>query len=86
MHHLREDRNLRFNTLKNYTWHVMLALVVTLLCASISSGQTVDPRTLPLADFSTVTAAGSWTFDWSDGTGGDISYGGTAFTVTVPKK
>lgn len=41
-----------------------------------------DPRTYPLADLSGVTAAGSFTFDWSDGAGGDISYGGSALGVS----
>lgn len=44
--------------------------------------QPVDPRTYPTADLSAVQAAGTWTFDWSDGAGGDISYGGTASGVS----
>lgn len=41
-----------------------------------------DPRTLPRADLSGVVAAGSFSYDWPDGAGGDLSYGADALGVS----
>jgi hypothetical protein len=49
--------------------------------ASIASAQS-DPRTLPGADFTNLRLAGTWTYDWPDGAGNDISYGGNALGVS----
>lgn len=47
-------------------------------CAAVEA-QTVDPRTLPRYEsVSGVRFAGTWMYDWPDGAGGDISYGGGA--------
>lgn len=59
---------------------LMTVLAVLLLAVNVFA-QT-DPRTLPLIDLGNVTAAGAWTFDWPDGAGGDLSYGGTAVGVS----
>jgi hypothetical protein len=45
-----------------------------------------DPRSLPLADLSTVKALGSFSFDWPDGAGGDLSFGGGALGVSEDGK
>lgn len=60
---------------------VAFTLASLVAAATLSSAQQ-DPRTLPPADLSAVQAAGSWSFDWNDGAGGDISYGGTAMGVS----
>jgi Putative metal-binding motif len=65
----------------------LLAFVVTLVVgfSSVASAQT-DPRTLPTANLSGVRAVGTWTYDWPDGAGGDISYGGGALGVSEDGK
>lgn len=59
--------------------------LVVLAIASAAGAQT-NPLTLPLADLSAVRAAGSWTFDWPDGAGGDLSYGPGAIGVSEDGK
>jgi hypothetical protein len=51
------------------------------LFASVVDSQT-DPRRLPRADLSRVVEAGTWTYDWPDGAGGDLSYGANALGVS----
>ena len=64
---------------------LLLRPVFSLLLVPLGVGGAAaqtNPLTLPLADLSAVRAAGSWTFDWPDGAGGDLSYGGTAVGVS----
>ncbi len=53
---------------------------------AFSSAQSVDPLTLPRFDYSGVVYKGSFTWDWPDGAGGDISYGGGAIGVSEDGK
>ena len=62
-----------------------LGAMLGLLLAVTASAQT-NPVNLPLANLGNVTAAGSFTYDWSDGAGGDISYGGDALGVSLDGK
>jgi len=62
-----------------------LGAMLGLLLAVTASAQT-NPLNLPLANLGTVTAAGSWTFDWPDGAGGDLSYGPGAIGVSEDGK
>lgn len=60
--------------------NVVLALAIMAGWCTAVSAQ--DPTTLPLADLSGVQAAGTYTWDWPDGAGGDLSYGGGALGVS----
>ncbi len=67
-----------------------IVMLLALLVSVPAWGQT-DPRTLPLANLSQVTAPGAWTYDWPDGSGrpapaGDMSYGGGAMGVSEDGK
>jgi hypothetical protein len=57
------------------------ALLLAAALASPAAAQ-VDPRTLPTADLSNVHVRGTFTLDWPDGAGGDLSYGGGAVGVS----
>ncbi|MCC6953389.1 MAG: hypothetical protein IT290_04670, partial [Deltaproteobacteria bacterium] len=41
-----------------------------------------DPRTNPRFNMSSVFVRGTFTYDWPDGSGGDLSYGGSALGVS----
>lgn len=60
----------------------LMTACMLLVALSGTAGAQTNPVTYPLADLSAVRAAGSWTFDWSDGAGADISYGGTVAGVS----
>lgn len=63
-----------------YFRKLLLILTVAAL-PSLASAQT-DPRTLPRLNMSTVQPIGTFTIDWPDGAGGDLSYGGGAMGVS----
>jgi hypothetical protein len=63
----------------------MTTLLTLLLLATSAAAQT-DPRTLPLADLSKMAPVGTFTYDWPDGAGGDISYGAGAIGVSEDGK
>ncbi|MEZ5293823.1 MAG: hypothetical protein R2745_22255 [Vicinamibacterales bacterium] len=63
---------------------LLLATAGLVLMAGRDPVAQVDPRSLPLLDpavFDELTEA-SFTYDWHDGAGGDISYGGGALGVS----
>jgi hypothetical protein len=59
----------------------LFTLVFVGAMASLPTAQS-DPRTLPTVNLANVKVLGTWTFDWPDGAGGDISYGGGAVGVS----
>lgn len=58
-----------------------LLFLATLITTFPSSGH-ADPRTNPRFNMNSVYAKGSFTYHWSDGAGGDISYGSGALGVS----
>ena len=61
-------------------------IVLALAGLAPSASAQFDPRALPPANLSGVQAAGTWTYDWPDGAGGDLSYGGGALGVSEDGK
>lgn len=69
------------------TLHRWLYATLALFVTTTAAAQAPDPRTLPrLTSLAGVTAAGSITYDWSDGAGGDISYGAGALGLSEDGK
>ncbi|MHB1260316.1 MAG: hypothetical protein ACYC2H_01230 [Thermoplasmatota archaeon] len=64
-----------------------LALTMALQVGRPVHAQQTDPRTLPLfTGIAAVQPIGTWTYDWPDGAGGDISYGGGAVGLSEDGK
>ncbi|MEZ5291479.1 MAG: fibronectin type III domain-containing protein [Vicinamibacterales bacterium] len=63
----------------------VIAFGVLTVFASLASAQP-DPRTLPTANLAGVKVLGTFTLDWPDGAGGDLSYGGGAVGVSEDGK
>ena len=56
-------------------------LLLSFLCGTLHSAS-ADPRTNPRFNMNSVYVKGSFTFDWPDGAGGDLSYGSNALGVS----
>jgi hypothetical protein len=71
------------NYMRQYRSAVLLASALVASFASVVNAQP-DPRTLPLLPPSVFSSLGqsTFTFDWSDGAGGNLSYGGGAIGVS----
>ncbi len=59
-----------------------LVVLLGLVGLASSSFAQSDPRALPTANLAGVRTAGTWTYDWPDGAGGDLSFGGGALGVS----
>jgi hypothetical protein len=60
---------------------VLFSLLFSISNPTHTLAQT-SPLSLPLFDSSKIVYKGSFTYDWPDGAGGDISYGGSAVGVS----
>ena len=71
---------------KKFTSFLVSSSLLFSFLPLFSSAQSVDPLTLPRFDYSGVVYKGTFTWDWPDGAGGDISYGGGALGVSEDGK